>query len=80
MSGATWAVAHEIYQGFYCSSSQSYEIYGKFYNLIFSISSNRMFWVVLDRDPLEKCSVIAVAPQSSILCPILCLLYSSSSV
>ena len=39
-----------------------------------------MFWVVLDRDPLKKCSVIAVAPQSSIFCPIICQLYSSSSI
>ena len=82
MSGATAAVALDIYKTFNrvwydgrLHKLRSYGISGQIFDFISSFFSNKQLWVVLDRKSSEKYPVNVGVPQGSILGPTLFLLY-----
>ena len=82
MSGATAAVALDIYKTFKrvwydgrLHKLRSYGISGQIFDFISSFFSNKQLWVVPDRKSSEKYPVNVGVPQGSILGPTLFLLY-----
>ena len=82
MSGATAAVALDIYKTFNrvwydgrLHKLRSYGISGQIFDFISSFFSNKQLWVVPDRKSSEKYPVNVGVPQGSILGPTLFLLY-----
>ena len=82
MSGATAAVALDIYKTFNrvwydgrLHKLRSYGISGQTFDFISSFFSNKQLWVVPDRKSSEKYPVNVGVPQGSILGPTLFLLY-----
>ena len=82
MSGATAAVALDIYKTFNrvwydgrLHKLRSYGISGQIFDFIPSFFSNKQLWVILDRKSSEKYPVNVGVPQGSILGPTLFLLY-----
>ena len=81
-SGATGAVALHIFKGFdrvwlagLLHKLKSSRISGRIFSLICSFLSNRQLQVILDERSSQECLGNAGAPQGSILCPTLFLLY-----
>ena len=82
MSGATAAVALDIYKTFKrvwydgrLHKLRSYGISGQIFDFISSFFSNKQLWVVPDRKSSEKYPVNVGVPQGSILGPTFFLLY-----
>ena len=82
MSGATAAVALDIYKTFNrvwydgrLHKLRSYGISGQIFDFISSFFSNKQLWVVPDRKSSEKYPVNVGVPQGSILGPTFFLLY-----
>ena len=64
-----------IYHGGLPQKLRSFGISGQIFGLILSFYSNRLLWVVLNRNCSQEYPVNSGVPQYSILGPTLCLLY-----